>query len=207
MEPGSSSAPFVTEWMSCSTTSVRQSGSRLWHLPVCLHSGSCAGCAPWPAQLEFWVARQLKGARSLDEVAEVDTVAAGLLAEIEHRGAEREVVSGRSSGQRRPDVGAGGGRLATLLALADHGSRERPGPALERHGLAEDWPWPTSEPSGKRRRGSTPETRGAVVYDDTPWSDLAVRAILGHAIDAERSRAHLPYSPCANSVLGASTLV
>ena len=79
-----------------------------------------------------------------------------------------------------------------LSALADQGSREPPGRVLERLGLAEDWPWPAGEPSGRRWRGSTPETRGAVLFDDTPWGDLAVKAILAQAIDAERAQLPAP---------------
>ena len=122
---------------------------------------------------------------------QVAALASGLLAAIERRAADLEVASAPAR-PRHPESAAGGGRLAMLTALADSGSRERPGVVLERLGIAEPWPWPPGELSGKRWRGSTPETRGAVLYDDTPWDDLAVRAILRQAIDAERARTPSP---------------
>ena len=138
------------------------------------------------------VAAQLRAARSMVEIRQVSALASGLLAEIERRGAEREVASASAARQLRHDAGTGGGRLATLLALADHGSRDHPGPVLERLGLAEPWPWPVGELDGRRWRGSTPETRGAVIFDDTPWSDVAVKAVIAQAVDAERARAPVP---------------
>ena len=138
------------------------------------------------------VTTQLRAARSMVEVHQVSELASGLLAAIERKGADQEVASAPPARHRHPDAGAGGGRLAMLLALADSGSRERPGVVLERLGIAEPWPWPPGELSGRRWRGATSETRGAVLYDDTPWDDLAVRAILAQAIDAERARAPSP---------------
>ena len=138
------------------------------------------------------VTAQLRAAHSMVEVHQVAALAAALLAAVERRGADQGVASAPAARHRHPEAAAGGGRLAMLLALADSGSRERPGVVLERLGIAEPWPWPPGELSGKRWRGSTPETRGAVLYDDTPWDDLAVRAILRQAIDAERARAPSP---------------
>ena len=137
------------------------------------------------------VVAQLRAARSMVEVHQIAALASGLLAAIERRAADLEVASAPAR-PRHPESAAGGGRLAMLTALADSGSRERPGVVLERLGIAEPWPWPPGELSGKRWRGSTPETRGAVLYDDTPWDDLAVRAILRQAIDAERARTPSP---------------
>ena len=140
------------------------------------------------------VGAQLRAARSLVEVHQIAELARGLLADIERRAAEHEVASAPAARPRRHEAGTGtaGGRLAMLSALADQGSREPPGRVLERLGLAEDWPWPAGEPSGRRWRGSTPETRGAVLFDDTPWGDLAVKAILAQAIDAERAQLPAP---------------
>lgn len=139
------------------------------------------------------VTAQLRAACSLVEVHQVAALASGLLADIGRRAAEHEIASAPAARQRHHDVGTGtaGGRLAMLTALERQGSREPPGRVLERLGLAEDWPWPPGEP-GRRWRGSTPETRGAVIFDDTPWSDLAVKAILAQAIDAERAQLPAP---------------
>lgn len=140
------------------------------------------------------VGAQLRAARSLVEVHQVAELARPLMDQIERRGAEHEIASAPAARPRRHEAGTGtaGGRLAMLTALERQGSREPPGRVLERLGLAEDWPWPPGEPSGRRWRGSTPETRGAVLFDDTPWGDLAVKAILAQAIDAERAQLPAP---------------
>ena len=139
------------------------------------------------------VGAQLRAARSMVEVHQVAELARPLMDQIERRGAEHEIASAPAARPRRHEAGTGtaGGRLAMLSALADQGSREPPGRVLERLGLAEDWPWPAGEP-GRRWRGSTPETRGAVIFDDTSWGDLAVKAILAQAIDAERAQLSAP---------------
>ena len=133
------------------------------------------------------VARQLKGARSLDEVAEVDTVAAGIIDAVRARAEEREALAQVSAVRQRPgSPAATTGRLAVLCALQRHGSREAPGPALERLGLVEADPLPTGR---GRWRGTGPEVRGAYVFEGEGWAELAVAMILAQAIAAERSRA------------------
>ena len=133
------------------------------------------------------IARQLKGARSLDEVADVDTVAAGIIDAVRARAEDREALAQVSAVRQRPgSPAATTGRLAVLCALERHGSREAPGPALERLGLVEADPLPTGR---GRWRGTGPEVRGAYVFEGEGWAEPVVAMILAQAIAAERSLA------------------
>ena len=73
-------------------------------------------------------------------------------------------------------------RRAVLEALATLGHRTPPGPVLATLGLVEPDPLPTGR---GRWHGTTPETVGAVIFEDDGWSDLAVRAILTAALALE----------------------
>jgi hypothetical protein len=125
---------------------------------------------------------QLRAARSVAEALAVAELARPLMDQIERRAGEREVAAGPSARPRRGFGGVGADRLSVLVALERHGSHEPPGRVLERLGLVEADPLPTGH---GRWRGSTPETRGAVIFDGDGWGDLAVRAVISAAIRAE----------------------
>jgi len=132
------------------------------------------------------VSRQLKAARTMTEAESVSRVFDELHERAERRAkqieARRWVAAERP--RRAGTRGVVPGRLATLEALAARGHRTAPGPVLESLGLVVSEPLPTG---GQRWHGAAPgETWGAVVFEDTAWHDLAVVAILAHALAVER---------------------
>jgi DNA-binding transcriptional ArsR family regulator len=135
---------------------------------------------------------QLRAARSVAETLAVAELARPLMDQIERRAGEREVAAGPSARPRSGGARVGAGRHSVLVALERNGSHEAPGRVLERLGLVEDWPWPPGELTGHRWRGSTPETRGAVIFDGDGWGDLAVRAVISAAIRADADAGPAP---------------
>ena len=143
------------------------------------------------------VARQLKAARSTAEAEQVSRVFVELHERAERRAgaieARRMVTGGRSRSATARHVVPD--RRAVLEALATLGHRTAPGPVLASLGLVEPDPLPTGR---GRWHGTTPDTFGAVIFEDDGWSDLAVRAILTAAIALEPA----PERPALSLVRG-----
>ena len=76
-----------------------------------------------------------------------------------------------------------------LLQLRGSGHQDASAKVLSRLGLIEEYPIPAGSRAerGRRYRGASPETQGAVVWEkETAWPDPTVAALLDVAIAAAR---------------------